>query len=813
MPRIRPMSSAVELPWGDLTAGFGLGEWTVRPLAGQLERNGHRVHVEPKVMDVLVCLARRAGDVVTRDMLLAEVWSGTVVTDDAITRCISELRTVLGDTDRERSYIRTIPRRGYSLIAPITLPSQALPPEDAAGAAEGEVLPEPAPPEDTEPAQSAARRRPVMLMTLVVLGVVLAGLLLGRGPDGPGRVATARPLPAEAATARRTDPVLPALPGSVSSIAVLPFVNLSGDAEHEYFSEGLSEDIRDALLMHTGLRVAARTSSSAFKNRAMDVREIGAQLDVDALLEGTVRISDGRLRVTTALSDARTGYSIWAGSFERDSRDKVQIQTEVAAEIVNRLVPSLGLEPERLRRAAANVQAHDYYLLGRHHWNLRTPESLEQAVQYFRRSLDLDPDHAPSHSGLADALLFQVAYGGKALKDVQKEAQEAIDRALELDPGLAEAHASLGILMAQLGRQDESLAAHQRAVELKPQYSMAQMWLGNAWMERGDVNRAHRHYREALMVDPLHVQVQFNYANALMSMGRYDEVIEAIQRFSRARPDDKLLKMELDARLLQGRYDEVLAQAVSHTFTGDYEPYASEIVIEALIQLGRLDEAQRMIHDNSSAMEPWWQAWLKASVAVVGRDAEGLELAADLWNGPDILQGDPGKEACALTMNRYLRGLAAYIAGDYELANSRFAELERSKFKDSCYLSEPDLELASLIYHASSRLRLDRGDARGRELLGEARARIARMRELGWDTLHLNVLEVAALFHEGEPAAAQAAVQAMVDRGWQPYGLMASSPLFDDSLDSRSPFWERLATGFTGMQERCRGISLAKLGL
>jgi TolB-like protein/tetratricopeptide (TPR) repeat protein len=741
-----------------------------------------------------------------------------VVTDDAITRCISELRTVLGDTDRERSYIRTIPRRGYSLIAPLTLPSQApAEPETVSRTPPAEVSPVPgsAPvPRGSGPESTRVpgRRWPAMLIGLVTIAFALLGFL-GRGAEGPVSAAKPRALPAEAGTVSKVQPGPPAIPGAVHSIAVLPFVNLSGDADHEYFSEGLSEDIRDALLVHTDLRVAARTSSSAFKNKAMDIREIGAQLDVDALLEGTVRISDGRLRVTTALSDARTGYSIWAGSFERDSKDKVQIQTEVAAEIVNRLVPSLGLDPERLRRSAANVQAHDYYLLGRHHWNLRTPESLEQAVQYFRRSLDLDPGYAPSRSGLADALLFQVNYGGKRLDEVEKEARDAIVRALELDPQLAEAHASMGILMSLLGRHDEALAALQRAVDLKPQYSMAQMWLGNEWLERGDVKRAHGHYREALMVDPLHAQVQSNYANVLMNMGRYDEAVESIQRFTRVRPDDALLKMELDARLLQGRYDEVLALAVGHTFTGDYKPYASEIVIETLIQLRRLDEAERMIHDNASAMEPWWQAWLKASVAVVGRDAEGLERAARLWSGPGILRGDPGKEACALAMNSYLLGVAAYIAGNFELANTRFADLERSDFKKSCYLSEPDLELASLIYQASARLHVDGRDARGRELLEEARLRIARMREQGWDTLHLNVLEVAVLFHAGQPAAARAAVQAMIDRGWQPYGLMLSSPLFDGALDTPAPFWEGLAAGFDSMQERCRGISLAKLGL
>jgi TolB-like protein/DNA-binding winged helix-turn-helix (wHTH) protein/tetratricopeptide (TPR) repeat protein len=821
----RMMISPADPSQPDLTRGFCLADWQVRPMAGLLERNGHKVHVEPKVMDVLLCLARHSGDVVTRDMLLAEVWGDVVVSDDAITRCVSELRTVLGDTGRERSFIRTTPRRGYSLIVPIHANGngngsaghaamQTAPVNGEAavtGAAEDPEMPVPPP----KPRLNGFMRSTLFVGATAAL-IIGAGMLSRyerqNGDDAAALAATA-PVPGKSVRVERQPP---AADDKITSIAVLPFVNLSGGPDNEYFSDGLSEDIRDALLSHTDLRVAARTSSSVFKNTPMDIREIAAQLNVDALLEGTVRVNEGRLRVTTALTHAGTGYSIWASSFERDVADKVALQTEVATEIVNQLAPSLGMQPDGIRAGTANVQAHDYYLLGRHHWHQRTAESLENAVQYFRQALTLDPDYALAYSGLADALLFQVGYGGKPLSEIQQPASEAVARALELDPNLAEAHASQGMLLENTGKPEEARAAYERAVELKPQYSMAQMWLGNAWMELArDVHRGFEHYAKALEIDPLHPQVQSNYANALLNLGRYDEAIGALEQFSSLDPSEKVLKMLLYAHLNMGRFDEVLNLAVGHTFTGDYKPYTSEIVIETLIQLQRFDEAARMINDNAAGMEPWWEAWLRASLAVVSRDAKGLETAAQMWTRAELLSEHPGKIGCAKLMNQYLLGLSAYIGGQYELANARFVELEHEDMRRTCHMVDPEVEVAALMYHGATRLRLDNTDARAQELFQAARGKLEDMRRGGWDTMNLNVIAAALEFMSGNDAGGWSMVQAMQERGWQPYGVMRSSPLFDTVLNVEPlpARWARFDRDFQAMQQRCGAINLAKLGL
>ena len=380
---------------GNLSRGFVLDGWEVLPLAGSLKKGEKQLHLEPKVMDVLLCLARHQGEVVSRDTLLSEVWGKVIVTDDAINRCISEVRTVLGDTERQRNYIKTIPRRGYSLIFPI----QALFPEEAeAVAGDSDNM---SSGNGEEPVKNGASQAapgmfsflsPKVLRTLLVIGGPLLIMLLAKNLDlgvqskiEDEAVANETTLPVVVDQSLSGELEVAALPlDSIRSVAVLPFVNLSGNPDHEYFSDGLSEDIRNALMSATNLRVAARTSSMVFKNKPMDVRTIASQLNVDALLEGTVRIDNERLRITAQLTDARNGYSIWATSYERSVEDKIEIQTEIAKELAKQLAPSLNNSSELMKGVTSNVQAHDYYLLGRHHWHERTAESLQLAEEYFQ---------------------------------------------------------------------------------------------------------------------------------------------------------------------------------------------------------------------------------------------------------------------------------------------------------------------------------------------------------------------------------------------------------------------------------------------
>lgn len=347
----------------DLKDGFRVGNWLVRPLQGVIEQGGHRVHVEPKVMDVLLCLARHPGQVVSREMLLDEVWAGVVVTDEVVTRCISELRTVLRDTGRDRQFIRTIPKRGYSLLVPVEPlgVERAVPDEPDPQPPVTEATPEAA---DSSPppalallsatargtmtagrqALATARRlfRSALLgIGLFVVSIVALGLLIALLSSDDGRV-DIKVMPNDDAGGPASAPTPPPAPnpGAFRSLAVLPLVTLGDSGETGFFSEGLTEDIRNALINGTGLQVATRASTADAQDGSTDGREIARELKVDALLEGTVRMADDQLRVTIQLIDGRTGYPVWASSFERPAAEKATLQAEVPKAILRQFQPA-----------------------------------------------------------------------------------------------------------------------------------------------------------------------------------------------------------------------------------------------------------------------------------------------------------------------------------------------------------------------------------------------------------------------------------------------------------------------------------------
>jgi len=236
------------------------------------------------------------------------------------------------------------------------------------------------------------------------------------------------------------------------SIAVLPFANMSSDKENEYFSDGLSETLLHMLAQIKDLRVAARTSSFQFKGYTGDVADIGKQLKVATVLEGSVRKAGDTVRVTAQLINVDDGYHLWSGTYDRKLEDIFAIQDEIASQVVEALkVTLLEEEVERLAQpATVNVDAYNLYLLGRHFFHQRTEETLLQAKDYFQDAIEADPDYALAHTGLADTYMLledsPSTYGRLSRREVRGKAGAAVERALALDSQLAEAHASKGLL-------------------------------------------------------------------------------------------------------------------------------------------------------------------------------------------------------------------------------------------------------------------------------------------------------------------------------------------------------------------------------
>jgi TolB-like protein/DNA-binding SARP family transcriptional activator/Flp pilus assembly protein TadD len=292
---------------------------------------------------------------------------------------------------------------------------------------------------------------------------------------------------------------------SVQSVAVLPFADLSATRDQEYFGAGIAEELSTQLGRIPGLKVAARTSASAFKGTDPDVKAIGKALNVDAIVEGSVRQDEGRLRIAVRLVDARGGYQIWAETWDRSGRDVLETQHEIATAVLRVLRPDdfAHLAPRPPARSIDPV-AYDLYLQGRYYWHQRTGDSLKHAASAFERAVALAPHYAEAHSGVADAYAVLGFYDHLPPRDAFPRAKAAAVRALQLDDRLAEAHASLGYVALYYDwdwhAAERSLT---RAIELNPSYSIGHQWLANYLVARGRFDEAVAAMRRAQETDPL----------------------------------------------------------------------------------------------------------------------------------------------------------------------------------------------------------------------------------------------------------------------------------------------------------------------
>jgi serine/threonine protein kinase/Tfp pilus assembly protein PilF len=317
------------------------------------------------------------------------------------------------------------------------------------------------------------------------------------------------------------------------SIAVLPFANLSADKEQEYFCDGMAEDIINALTQVEGLRVVARTSAFAFKGKHQDIRQIGKELSVNSVLEGSVRKSGNRLRITAQLINVADGYHIWSEKFDRDLADVFAIQDEISLAIVDKLkVKLLGDEKEKMvKRYTQNLEAYDLYLKGRYHWNRRTPESIKKAVAHFEQVIEKDPDYALAYAGLADcySMLAQVFVIGS--KEAFPKARELVEKALEIDETLAEAHASLAYILWSyawdwIGMERE----FRRAIELNPKYATAHQWFAMALAPLRRTSEAIQEIKKALELDPLSLIINTSAGYVYLYSGQDEKALKQAEK-------------------------------------------------------------------------------------------------------------------------------------------------------------------------------------------------------------------------------------------------------------------------------------------
>jgi serine/threonine-protein kinase len=427
------------------------------------------------------------------------------------------------------------------------------------------------------------------------------------------------------------------------AIAVLPFVNATSDAENEYLSDGITDDLISALANVAGLKVASRTSVFALKGRKEDVRSLGALLGVGTVLEGTVRRAGNRLRLTAQLSDAADGRLLWSERFDRDDQDIFAIQDEITATIVrtlrSRLLGELG-EPVA-KRYTANPRAYNLYLRGRFAWNLRSAEGMKQAIAYFEQAIAEDAGYALAWSGLADAYAIGVDYRNGPVAEGFEKAKELARRAIALDDGLAEAHTSLAWvtfihdwdwaaaergfrraieanpnyasahqwyawLLASQGRTIEALRMGERAVELDPTSVSVQRGLGSLHFYARDIPLAIEHTRRALAMNPTALESMVVLGMALNQGGKLAEAEATLRDGLAVAPDDTALLAVLGRTLvLQGRRAE--AEAIRERFIAmSATQYVSPTDRAKLaLALGLWDEAFAMAERSRVEHRGW----------------------------------------------------------------------------------------------------------------------------------------------------------------------------------------------------------------
>ena len=327
------------------------------------------------------------------------------------------------------------------------------------------------------------------------------------------------------------------------SIAVLPFVNMSADADNEYFSDGLSEELLNLLAKVDGLKVAARTSSFKFKNSEADIAEIGAQLNVATVLEGSVRKSGNQARITAQLIKVDDGFHMWSETYDRELDNIFEVQDEIARAIVDALkLPLLGHDAQPLTSTTAteNFEAYDLYLLGRHHAREYSEEGFKRAKEYFLSALEIDDSFASAYSGLADAYLLLADYGDLPQGEALELARGVLEKALAINPSSPEALSSMGLLLSNLGHNRDAESHFKKALQVNPNYVNALIWYCSSLANQYRNTEAMSMVNRAMNVDPLSHNVSRTYAQQLYRSLRFDDAERAIQAFITANADDPM---------------------------------------------------------------------------------------------------------------------------------------------------------------------------------------------------------------------------------------------------------------------------------
>ena len=505
---------------------YCFGTFTVDARTGELSQAGRRTPLRDQSLQLLLALLEQPGELVTREELRDRLWvAGTFVDfDRSLNKAVNHLREALGDSAEQPRFVETLPRKGYRFIAPVTCSGEEV---DTTVDA---VVPADAP--DT----------PRTRRWLPLLIVLAAGIVIGSGITGVRKWAANRKAPTP----------------QITALAVIPLENLSRDPDQQYFADGLTDALITDLAKLGPLRVTSRTSVMRYLGTKKSVREIGRDLNVDAVIEGTVTRAGNRVRVTAQLIQVSTDMHLWADSYEREVSHILDLQRTLATDIARRI--NVFVKPiDRVQ--VVKPEAYGRYLKGLYAFHQYTNRGWQQAIEHFKEAIANDQDFAPAYAGLADTYIVAGAYGAIPTEEALTRGKAAATKALELDDALASAHYALATAHAWYdwdwpGAERE----FRRGLELNPNDALGRNWHGGYLSLLGRHDEAIAEHQRARDLDPLSLIVNANLTRALYWARRYDDAITQARRTLELDPQFGVALFWLEGSL---RHKGLLQEAVA----------------------------------------------------------------------------------------------------------------------------------------------------------------------------------------------------------------------------------------------------------
>jgi TolB-like protein/DNA-binding winged helix-turn-helix (wHTH) protein/Tfp pilus assembly protein PilF len=605
---------------------YEFGPFRLNPAERLLLRDQRIVSLPPKAFDTLLLLVEQSGHLMTKEEMLKRLWPNTFVEEANLAQYISAIRRALGDREGGEPYIETVPKAGYRFVAETR--TVATEPVDAMA---------PTALEETAPASAVSARR-FSQVRIGVIAAATAGLsLLVLFFGWHSRVVAVRGSSTGAS------------PSQIQSIAILPLVNLSADAAQEYFSDGLTDELITKVAQIGSLHVISRTSVMGYRHSLKKAPEIGRELHVDSILEGTVERGSDRVRIRIQLIRSATDQHIWAESYDREIKDVLQLESEMAREIAQRigqLGPALAVESGRIHQVPS--EAHEDYLRGRYRWNQRNEAGLRAGIGHFQKAIEMDPLYPQAYAGLADSYLMLANWGFIPAAEGYSKAEAAAHKALELDSQLAEAETSLAYATLLYDWDWAGAESRfRRAIEFNPNYATAHHFYSVYLMTAGRHAEAQREIERARELDPLSLIINSVVGWIYYEGRRYDKAIEQCQRTVEMDPHYAPSLLDLGSvYLARGESEkaiELFRQA--RAIAGDTATVLSYLA-QGYARSRNSTEARKILEQlegkPNKFVSPWELALIHAALDDKNRALGLLETAADQRASWTVLIGvDP----------------------------------------------------------------------------------------------------------------------------------------------------------------------------